>query len=66
MIRVGFHNCPRNGCGREVANTIFCCAPDWFKLSRATRTLIHRTAKMTVLATERRYAFAEAQREWNQ
>lgn len=58
------HECPRKGCTKEIDNRLFCCAPDWFDLSKQTRVRIGQTAKMSLLSGPRRRAIKEAREEW--
>jgi hypothetical protein len=59
------HQCPRRGCPRFVDNRIFCCAPDWFALSKPARDGISRTARAHLLSPERRAAIEICRREWD-
>lgn len=60
----GFHTCPRAGCGRTVPDSLYACPFDWGLLPRKVQRLINRTAGMSVLAAERRYAFEQARLAW--
>lgn len=64
MRQEGFHICPRNGCGRWVPNSLYACPFDWNLLPRKVQRLITRTARMSVLTAERRYAFEQARLAW--
>jgi hypothetical protein len=58
------HSCPRPSCRTDVDSRLFCCATDWFALSRVTRFGISSTATLSVLSGPRRAAIGSAMEEW--
>lgn len=58
------HGCPAPKCGRQIDSRLFCCATDWFRLSRGVRTRIGQTAGMSTLSRPRRTAIEDAMAEW--
>lgn len=60
------HRCPRGKCNLLIDSRLFCCARDWFDLSKSARTLIGATAQMSPLALPRRRAIEHALEEWKE
>lgn len=58
------HACPRKGCNRTIDNRLFCCAEDWFALTKQCRVRIGQTAQMSLLSGPRRRAIKAAREEW--
>lgn len=56
------HNCPGQ-CGALVPNRLYACREDWHRLPSEFQALIWSTAKMALLAPERRLALTYA-RQW--
>lgn len=62
--RPGHHRCPGPCRDREVPDSIYCCPEDWALLPERARHLISRTARLSVLAADRRAAIELASRCW--
>lgn len=62
----GTHGCPGRTCRVRVPDSLFCCGAHWAALSHRTRAAIGRTARMSVLAVDRRLAIHQALGEWRE
>lgn len=63
-MTVQTHECPRKGCKRQVSNSLYACLTDWEDLTPETQRAIRSTARLSVLATQRRNAFEMARQDW--
>jgi hypothetical protein len=64
MIPADFHRCPGPCRDRVVPNSLYCCLDDWAALPERARRLISRTARLPILAADRRAAIELASRCW--
>jgi hypothetical protein len=58
------HKCPRRGCTKIVPNVVFACPEHWAQLPAEIQREVRRTARMLILAPERRAVFLAADKAW--
>lgn len=63
--RPGYHRCPGPCRDRMVPDALYCCLEDWALLPERAQRLISRTARLPILAADRRAAIELARRCWN-
>lgn len=54
------HTCPAPDCSIRVPNRLYACRFDWYRLPAELKQKINETARMRILAPERRDALTAA------